>query len=159
MAQICMNCGTSACTIASLTQQLATKEQQLADAKARVAHLEKACCKQNNDISQTLGKALGYPWFKDDQKTFPGATEENGVCVGEHVAETLADEAVRMLADARLLARACRNYFWYDEAKKSIAIYVNCKTIEDHPCELDPSGFPILTDELRAALQKAIGET
>lgn len=64
----------------------------------------------------------------------------------------------QQLADARLLARACRNYFWYDEAKKSIAIYVGCKTIEDHPCELDPDGLPILTDELRDALKGAVGE-
>jgi hypothetical protein len=36
---------------------------------------------------------LGYPWFKDDQKNFPGADESCGVCVGDHVAETLAMEA------------------------------------------------------------------
>lgn len=54
--------------------------------------------KVNEEISQTLGKALGYPWFKDDQKNFPEATEENGVCVGDHVAETLAREAAKRIA-------------------------------------------------------------
>lgn len=58
--------------------------------------------KQNEDISQTCGKALGYPWFKDDQNNFPGATEAQGVCVGEHVAETIAAE----LADAYKAAQA-----------------------------------------------------
>lgn len=52
---------------------------------------------KDREISQILGKALGYPWFKDDQKNFPGATEEDGVCVGEHVAETLAMEAANRI--------------------------------------------------------------
>ena len=46
-----------------------------------------------HEIEQTLGKALGYPWFKDDQKNFPGATDADGVCVGDHVAASLAMEA------------------------------------------------------------------
>lgn len=48
---------------------------------------------QGHEIEQTLGKALGYPWFKDDQKNFPGSTEADGVCVGDHVPESLAAEA------------------------------------------------------------------
>lgn len=72
---------------------------QLAEREARVKHLEDGCIKSNDDICQTLGKALKYPWFKDDQKNFPGATEENGVCVGDHVAESIAMEAARVLAE------------------------------------------------------------
>jgi uncharacterized small protein (DUF1192 family) len=68
-------------------------EQVLADLRAEVARLKDACLKMNDEVSQTLGKALGYPWFKDDQQNFPGATEANGVCVGEHVAESIAAEA------------------------------------------------------------------
>lgn len=49
------------------------------------------------EICQTLGKVLGYPLFKDDQKNFPGATEADGVCVGEHIAETLAMEAADII--------------------------------------------------------------
>lgn len=64
--------------------------------------MRRLIAKQNEDISQTCGKALGYPWFKDDQKNFPGSTEEHGVCVGEHVAETIAAE----LADAFTAAQA-----------------------------------------------------
>jgi hypothetical protein len=50
-----------------------------------------------HNIQQTLGKALHYPWYKDDQESFPGATEASGVCVGDHVAETLAQEAADKL--------------------------------------------------------------
>lgn len=57
--------------------------------------LRTACSKANEEICQTLGKVLKYPWFKDDLKNFPGATEEWGVCVGEHVAETIAEEAAK----------------------------------------------------------------
>ena len=31
-------------------------------------HAASALAAQQEEISQTLGKALGYPWFKDDQK-------------------------------------------------------------------------------------------
>lgn len=60
-------------------------------------------CAYENDITQLLGKALGYPWYKDDQKNFPGATEADGVCVGEHVAVTLAAEIAE--AHVKALAR------------------------------------------------------
>jgi hypothetical protein len=63
------------------------------DAQQEIARLTSAMSRENEEISQRLGKALGYPWFKDDQTTFPGATEENGVCVGDHVAASLAAEA------------------------------------------------------------------
>ncbi len=46
----------------------------------------------HNEIEQTAGKALGYPWYKDDQKNFPDATEVDGVCAGEHVAVSIVDE-------------------------------------------------------------------
>lgn len=71
----------------------------IADLQARIEHLTRGCAKQNDEVSQALGKALGYPWFKNDQANFPGATEANGVCVGEHVAESLADEAAAKIAD------------------------------------------------------------
>ena len=65
---------------------------------AELARLRERSAASNDDICQTLGKALGYPWFKDDQKNFPGATEENGVCVGDHIAESIASEAAAELA-------------------------------------------------------------
>ena len=45
---------------------------------------------ESEEIEQILGKALGYPWFKDDPKNFPTATEADGVCVGIETAWSLA---------------------------------------------------------------------
>lgn len=45
---------------------------------------------ESEEIEQILGKALGYPWFKDDPKNFPKATEADGVCVGVETAWSLA---------------------------------------------------------------------
>lgn len=46
-----------------------------------------------NDAENVLGGVLGYPWYKDDQKNFPGATEATGVCIGDHTAASIAAEA------------------------------------------------------------------
>lgn len=59
--------------------------------------LQNAYNNLNEDICQTLGKALGYPWFMDDEKNFPVATAEDGVCVGDHVAESIASEAANRI--------------------------------------------------------------
>lgn len=87
----------------TLAQLIAENEK----ARRRIEELTTACVKQNEEICQTLGKALGYPWFKDDQKNFPGTIEADGVCVGEHVAETIAEEAAmcisRLEAEKKLL--------------------------------------------------------
>jgi hypothetical protein len=73
--------------------------------EAEVERLTAAMRSSADDIEQTLGKALGkalgYPWFRDDQANFPGATEAQGVCVGDHVAESLATEAARTIADLK----------------------------------------------------------
>lgn len=61
--------------------------------EASHANLWKAYAESEARICQILGAALGYPWYKDDQENFPGATEADGVCVGDHIAETLASEA------------------------------------------------------------------
>jgi hypothetical protein len=66
-----------------------------------IERLQRAASSQNDDVCQTLGKALGYPWFKDDQENFAGSTETHGVCVGDHVAETLAIEAAREIERLR----------------------------------------------------------
>ena len=55
----------------------------------------------HSEIEQRLGKALGYPWYKDDPKNFPDATEKDGVCVGAHVAESLAAEAASVIIKLR----------------------------------------------------------
>jgi hypothetical protein len=47
-----------------------------------------------------LNKFSGKLWIIrgfDDQKNFPGATEDDGVCIGDHVAATIASEAARRI--------------------------------------------------------------
>lgn len=56
----------------------------LREAWAEIERLRNACARQNYDIEQTLGRALGYPRFD--------------VCVGDHVAETLAAEIAEKYA-------------------------------------------------------------
>ena len=86
-------------------------------------------------IEQILGKALGYPWYKDDPDIFPKATEADGVCVGIETAWSLA-----MIASDRIkeleekLKNACTfdikiidNIYCYKTNKKS---HIN----EEHKC-------------------------
>jgi len=76
-------------------------ETEVGALKERIKLLEYGIAKQNLEIEQTCGRVLDYPWFKDDQKNFPGATEKDGVCVGEHVAETIAAELARKYTEAK----------------------------------------------------------
>jgi hypothetical protein len=87
------------------------RDQELAALKEERDRLRNACAQMNDEVSQTLGKALRYPWFKDDQKNFPSATEADGVCVGEHVAETLAMEAARRLEAAEALVKGAEEIY------------------------------------------------
>lgn len=63
----------------------------------RLQNHERGFLKECDEITQVLGQVLGYPWFKDDQKNFPGATKDDGVCIGEHVPASLADEAANTM--------------------------------------------------------------
>ena len=63
------------------------------DTEAELARLRYACQKNDNDIEQVLGRALGYPRYCDDQINFPGSTDADGVCVGDQVAASLALQA------------------------------------------------------------------
>ena len=71
--------------------------EQIGWLEREVERLKDAIIKQSHDIEQTLGRVLGYPWYKDDRKNFPDATEADGVCVGEHVPESLALEAANKI--------------------------------------------------------------
>lgn len=73
--------------------------------RQRITDLERVCSRINGDISQTLGKVLGYPWFKDDQEKFPGATEEDGGCVGVYMAEDVAQLAAKRITDLEAALR------------------------------------------------------
>jgi hypothetical protein len=82
--------------LTKVARDLEIRLRQTLSASKRMVN---AGIKNEYEIEQILGKALGYPWFKDDQKNFPGATEEHGVCVGEHVAVTLAMEAAAKITE------------------------------------------------------------
>lgn len=53
----------------------------------------------STEVEQVLGKALYYPYYSEDQKNFPGSTKEDGVCVGDHVPESLLDAASKFIED------------------------------------------------------------
>lgn len=76
---------------------------RVAEMEARIKTITDGFRHEQNDIEQTCGKVLGYPRYYDDQKNFPGATEKDGVCVGEHVASSIAAELANKYRD--LLAR------------------------------------------------------
>lgn len=72
------------------------KPQHVEITTQRLEYLERCAenvQKLNHEICQILGEALHYPRYCDDEENFPDATKADGVCVGEHVAETLAKEA------------------------------------------------------------------
>jgi hypothetical protein len=81
--------------------ELAQHLRDAIDLRAEVEKLRSACSRENDIISQTLGRALEYPRFADDQKNFPGSTDADGVCVGDHVAASLADEAASVIGALR----------------------------------------------------------
>ena len=65
-------------------------------------------------IEQILGKALGYPYYKDDPDIFPKATEADGVCVGVETAWSLA-----MIAADKIKELEDK----VEELKESVAYY------------------------------------
>lgn len=79
--------------------------------ECRVTKLEHALASVNLEICQTLGAALGYPKYSDDPKNFPDVPKDDpGVCVGEHIAETLASEAAKRIADLEAYTDMVRNF-------------------------------------------------
>jgi hypothetical protein len=70
------------------------------ETKHELERLKHAWSVANDEMCQEMGKALGFPWFYDDQESFPGSTAENGVCIGDHVAESLVTMVVRRMQEA-----------------------------------------------------------
>lgn len=73
----------------------------LAAAKDEERSIRLAVSVSNEEICQTLGRALGYPRYADDPANFPDAMDADGVCVGDHVAETIIAEAAAWIAAAK----------------------------------------------------------
>jgi hypothetical protein len=90
----------------------------LEEAELKIKNLKE----ELEDIEQILGKALKYPWFKDDPKNFPTATEEDGVCVGDHTAWSLAmcaADKIKELEEELAKWKACADmlFVYADELK------------------------------------------
>lgn len=106
-----------------------------------------------NAVEQVLGKALGYPMYSSDQKNFPGTTDKDGVCVGEHVPESLLDEAAGKLKP---------KYEWkFDWSPKtwpqydwqySAPIFNNTYTVK--PLVFDKAAETPCTAEIEVAFEK-----
>lgn len=74
----------------------------------RDAEITKGAIAECREVEQIAGKALSYPWYYEDQENFPGQTEKDGVCVGDHVAGTIVNELARnylLLLVERLLEK------------------------------------------------------
>lgn len=75
--------------------------------RARVTELERIVNGHNtvrHEIEQVLGKALGYPFLdhrvcSDCVPGYGCTCNDPVVCIGEHVTESLADEAARRIRD------------------------------------------------------------
>jgi hypothetical protein len=75
----------------------------------------------------------------------------SSICLNCSTSACAIAELQQQLADARLLARAYMPKF-----TPNTVMTVGRKWFDN--VAFDPSGLPILTDELRAELQKAVGE-
>lgn len=102
---------------AFLAERINELNSELAALRAENEALRNKFIESDHEIEQILGKALVYPWYKDDLGNFPKATEKDGVCVGEHVPATLAMEiASKYEALRRRLEEAEKWIEWYKKA-------------------------------------------
>lgn len=126
--------------------------------RAEVERLRSAHTNLQHDIQQTLGRALGYPWFKNDQKNFPGSTEADGVCVGDHVAESLADEAADKIAALRAALSTARADALEEAAKLAEAKADEWATVWRNRFKVDNhmEGKSDGAGEIAAAIRKLI---
>lgn len=76
---------------------LVTEIDRLRAALAEEQRRVQGCIQEFCEIDQVLGKALGYPWYKDDPVNFPDATEADGVCTADQTPVTLAMDAAERL--------------------------------------------------------------
>ena len=130
--------------------------RQSLDMRNRIKELQTAAAKSNDIICQTLGKVLGFPWYKDDLKTFPYATDNDGVCVGDHVAETMAAQAADRIRhlDSRLQIDTLnpnRREHIVQQAAKIVELEAELGNSSEAFCEAIE--FAINTDEPRIFLQ------
>jgi predicted metal-dependent phosphoesterase TrpH len=108
-----------------LNELVGQRDKAIEERDAALAEVERLRCsfsEYDNRIQQELGKKLGYPWFKDSQEHFPGATEASGVCVGDHVGGTLAIEAAEKIRDLRAEVEKLKEQLYAEIKKNTITI-------------------------------------
>lgn len=69
----------------------------MSDAYGRVLDKMLGMSGELSQVEQILGRALHYPRYCDDQENFPGTTDADGVCTGDHAPATIAMEAARRI--------------------------------------------------------------
>jgi hypothetical protein len=139
-----------------LRRQSLGKDKRIDALQAEVEALRGSLAKSNDIICQTLGKVLGFPWYKDDLDLFPGATESAGVCIGDHVAETMAVQAADRIRhlDSRLQIDTLnpnRREHIVQQAAKIVELEAELGNSSEAFCEAIE--FAINTDEPRIFLQ------
>jgi hypothetical protein len=113
-----------------------------------------------NEVEQVLGKALGYPKYSDDQKNFPGTTEADGVCVGEHVPESLLSEAAGKLKAPKFYwtPQTFPQFDWQYRYPAMFGGYYNTNNgingIDIKPLILDKAAETPCTAEIEVAFEK-----
>lgn len=109
----------------------APAKRRLLEISEAVAKLRRECDGRAwhlHECEQIAGKALGYPWYKDDQKNFPGATEADGICIGDHVADSIVAElatafqATEAKGPAELIRQAFRDGQEHMKARAAAAV-------------------------------------
>lgn len=141
---------------------------RIAELEAERTRVREAVARDNEEIMQALGRALGYPKLADDQKNFPGSTDADGVCVGDHVAVTLAEEAARKIAaleaEVERLREALEPFAWVGQFLFARALPDATPMVTwaglGSPAHLTRGHFKaahlaLLDDESRAALGRA----
>lgn len=97
-----------------------TNYWQEVESKAQIINGENkrlldAMVRQQHEIQQILGKALGYPPFP------PEFDAEGQVAVGDHVAESLAMEAAKQLASVTARLAAATSYrYQFDKGRLTV---------------------------------------
>jgi hypothetical protein len=102
--------------------------------------------RDEESICQDLGRALGFPSYRDDLVNFPDATEADGVCVGDLVGVVLAE----MAADKITALRA-------EIAAKDAALLAVKNALAKDVCEDDD--LIVIQRILDEALDALKGET
>jgi hypothetical protein len=126
------------------------------DRAERAERERDAALQDVDECQQIAGKALGYPWYKDDQKNFPNANDANGVCIGEHCGSSIVQELANALVKRRELCRRAERE--RDAAREEIRLLklkLQIVTDPDLDCEI---GTPTPSERESTPRQQDKGE-